>query len=161
MHVLLSHPMRAFEDTGSGGFSAGAQHAVAADGRRAARDGRPVYEAQPQLAELLCLEAAQFRCDGRTGAGARLRRSASGADAVSGLDRAVLAEQTMAVDRHLRRVAQRGPEAAADLSASTDRSDERLATGPCEVIGPLASAARASNLRRQSSVIGHPPSPDG
>ena len=30
---------------------------------RAARDGRPVYEARPRLAEEFCLEAAQFWCD--------------------------------------------------------------------------------------------------
>ena len=30
---------------------------------RAARDGQPVYEARPRLAERFCLEAVQFWCD--------------------------------------------------------------------------------------------------
>ena len=30
---------------------------------RAARDGQPVYEARPRLAEQFCLEAVQFWCD--------------------------------------------------------------------------------------------------
>jgi uncharacterized protein YutE (UPF0331/DUF86 family) len=42
---------------------------------------------------------------------------------VSALDRAVLAERTMAVERHLRRVADRLPASAADLQPSTDPSD--------------------------------------
>jgi uncharacterized protein YutE (UPF0331/DUF86 family) len=42
---------------------------------------------------------------------------------VSVLDRAVLAERTMAVERHLRRVAQRLPSSAVDLSPATDVSD--------------------------------------
>jgi uncharacterized protein YutE (UPF0331/DUF86 family) len=39
------------------------------------------------------------------------------------LDRAVLAERAMAVERHLRRVADRLPASAADLHPSTDASD--------------------------------------
>jgi uncharacterized protein YutE (UPF0331/DUF86 family) len=42
---------------------------------------------------------------------------------VSVFDRPVLAERTMAVERHLRRVAERLPPAAADLLPSTDASD--------------------------------------
>jgi uncharacterized protein YutE (UPF0331/DUF86 family) len=42
---------------------------------------------------------------------------------VSPFDRAVLAERTMAVERHLRRVAERLPAAAADLQPATDASD--------------------------------------
>ena len=42
---------------------------------------------------------------------------------MSMLDRAVLAERTMTVERHLRRVAERLPAAAADLQPSTDASD--------------------------------------
>ncbi len=42
---------------------------------------------------------------------------------MSPLDRAVLAERTMAVERHLRRVAERLPASAADLQPATDRSD--------------------------------------
>ena len=38
-------------------------------------------------------------------------------------DRAVLAERVMAVERHLRRVADRLPAAPEDLQASTDASD--------------------------------------
>ena len=41
------------------------------------------------------------------------------------LDRAVLAERVMAIDRHLRRVAERLPPSAQDLQPSTDASDER------------------------------------
>jgi uncharacterized protein YutE (UPF0331/DUF86 family) len=42
---------------------------------------------------------------------------------VSPLDREVLAERTMAVERHLRRVADRLPPLARDLQPSTDVSD--------------------------------------
>lgn len=42
---------------------------------------------------------------------------------MSVFDRAVLAERTMAVDRHLRRVAQRLPASAADMPPATDVSD--------------------------------------
>jgi uncharacterized protein YutE (UPF0331/DUF86 family) len=42
---------------------------------------------------------------------------------VSPLDREVLAERAMAVDRHLHRVAARLPESPADLQPATDASD--------------------------------------
>ena len=42
---------------------------------------------------------------------------------MSTLDRAVLAERTMTVERHLRRVAERLPAASADLQPATDASD--------------------------------------
>ena len=42
---------------------------------------------------------------------------------MSVLDHAVLAERTMAVERHLRRVAERLPPAAADMQPATDVSD--------------------------------------
>ena len=42
---------------------------------------------------------------------------------MSPLDRAVLAERAAAVERHLRRVAERLPSDAADLRASTDAAD--------------------------------------
>lgn len=42
---------------------------------------------------------------------------------MSALDRSVLAERIMAVERHLRRVADRLPASAADLQPSTDASD--------------------------------------
>lgn len=42
---------------------------------------------------------------------------------MSALDRAVLAERTMAVERHLNRVADRLPASAAELRPSTDVSD--------------------------------------
>lgn len=42
---------------------------------------------------------------------------------MSPLDRDVLAERTMAVERHLRRVADRLPRSAADLQPATDASD--------------------------------------
>lgn len=42
---------------------------------------------------------------------------------MSVLDRQVLAERTMAVERHLRRVAERLPASASDLRPSTDASD--------------------------------------
>jgi uncharacterized protein YutE (UPF0331/DUF86 family) len=42
---------------------------------------------------------------------------------MSPLDRALLAERTMAVERHLRRVADRLPRQAADLQPATDASD--------------------------------------
>lgn len=42
---------------------------------------------------------------------------------MSALDRAVLAERTMTVERHLRPVAERLPSTAEDLLASTDASD--------------------------------------
>ena len=42
---------------------------------------------------------------------------------MSVFDRAVLAERTMAVERHLRRVAERLPAAAADMAPATDVSD--------------------------------------
>lgn len=42
---------------------------------------------------------------------------------MTALDRAVLAERTMAVERHLHRVAQRLPASSADLQPATDVSD--------------------------------------
>jgi uncharacterized protein YutE (UPF0331/DUF86 family) len=42
---------------------------------------------------------------------------------MTAFDRAVLAERTMAVERHLRRVAERLPAAATDLQPATDASD--------------------------------------
>lgn len=42
---------------------------------------------------------------------------------MSALDRAVLAERAMLVERHLERVADRLPKAVADLQPATDRSD--------------------------------------
>ena len=42
---------------------------------------------------------------------------------MSVFDRAVLAERTMSVQRHLRRVAERLPESAASMQPSTDASD--------------------------------------
>ena len=42
---------------------------------------------------------------------------------MSVLDRAVLAERTMAVERHLRRVGERLPASAADMQPATDVSD--------------------------------------
>lgn len=42
---------------------------------------------------------------------------------MTAMDRAVLAERTMAVQRHLQRVARRLPPAAADLQPATDASD--------------------------------------
>lgn len=42
---------------------------------------------------------------------------------MSVFDRAVLAERTMAVERHLRRVAERLPSTATDLQPATDASD--------------------------------------
>jgi uncharacterized protein YutE (UPF0331/DUF86 family) len=42
---------------------------------------------------------------------------------VSVFDRAVLAERTMAVERHLRRVGERLPESAASMQPATDASD--------------------------------------
>ena len=42
---------------------------------------------------------------------------------MSPLDREVLAERTMAVERHLRRVADRLPESSTELVPSTDMSD--------------------------------------
>jgi uncharacterized protein YutE (UPF0331/DUF86 family) len=42
---------------------------------------------------------------------------------VSPFDRAILAERTMAVERHLRRVAERLPGGAGDLLPATDASD--------------------------------------
>jgi hypothetical protein len=41
---------------------------------------------------------------------------------MSGLDRAVLAERTIAVERHLARIAARLPESAAGLVPSSDAS---------------------------------------
>jgi uncharacterized protein YutE (UPF0331/DUF86 family) len=42
---------------------------------------------------------------------------------LSVIDRAVLAERAMAVERHLKRVAERLPESARDLEPATDTSD--------------------------------------
>ena len=42
---------------------------------------------------------------------------------MSALDRAVLAERTMAVERHLARVAARLPQTPAELEPATDASD--------------------------------------
>ena len=42
---------------------------------------------------------------------------------MSGLDRQVLAERAMTIERHLQRVAARLPASAAELVAATDASD--------------------------------------
>jgi len=54
---------------------------------------------------------------------AGLRRDPRGAVALSALDRAVLAERVLAVERHLDRVADRLPASRDDFQPSTDASD--------------------------------------
>jgi uncharacterized protein YutE (UPF0331/DUF86 family) len=87
---------------------------------------------------------------------------------VSPFDRAVLAERTMAVERHLRRVAERLPTSAADLQPATDMSDAvvlhlwqatqiviDLAMAACLSLklGTPASYADAFRLLQKAGVI--------
>jgi uncharacterized protein YutE (UPF0331/DUF86 family) len=87
---------------------------------------------------------------------------------VSPLDREVLAERAMAVDRHLHRVAARLPESAADLQPATDASDAvvlhlwqatqiviDLAMAAClwMNLGTPASYADAFRLLEKSGVV--------
>ena len=90
---------------------------------RTARDGIVVFEPQAGIADRFRLAAAQFWCDvapllerGYDDVLARL-------DGASPLDRAVLAERAMAVERHLRRVAERLPDSTTALEPATDASD--------------------------------------
>ena len=83
-------------------------------------------------------------------------------------DRAVLAERTMAVERHLRRVAERLPPSAADMPPATDVSDAvilhlwqatqiviDLAMAACLWLrlGTPASYADAFRLLRKAGIL--------
>ena len=87
---------------------------------------------------------------------------------MSPLDREVLAERVMAVERHLRRIADRLPPSAADLQPSTDASDAvvlhlwqatqiviDLAMAAClsMKLGTPASYADAFRLLQKSGVV--------
>jgi uncharacterized protein YutE (UPF0331/DUF86 family) len=87
---------------------------------------------------------------------------------VSPFDRAVLAERTMAVERHLRRVADRLPASAAELQPATDVSDAvvlhlwqatqiviDLAMAACLSLnlGTPGSYADAFRLLQKSSIL--------
>jgi uncharacterized protein YutE (UPF0331/DUF86 family) len=87
---------------------------------------------------------------------------------VSVFDRAVLAERTMAVERHLRRVADRLPASAADMQPATDVSDAvilhlwqatqiviDMAMGACLwlKLGTPASYADAFRLLQKAGVV--------
>jgi len=68
---------------------------------------------------------------------------------MSPLDRAVLAERTMAIERHLARVAEKLPPHADQLAACTDASDAvilHLWQATQLVIDPAVSACVADNL---------------
>lgn len=80
---------------------------------------------------------------------------------MSPLDRAILAERAASVERHLRRVAQRLPESAADLHPESDASDAvvlhlwqatqvviDLATASCVTLGLGTPASYADAFRR-------------
>ena len=76
---------------------------------------------------------------------------------MTAFDKAVLAERTMAIDRHLRRVADRLPSSPAELQASTDASDAVVlhlwqATQP--VIDLAISACLALKLGTPASYAG-------
>jgi uncharacterized protein YutE (UPF0331/DUF86 family) len=73
---------------------------------------------------------------------------------VSAFDRAVLAERTMTVERHLQRVADRLPAEAADLEPATDASDAvilHLWQATQIVIDLAMSACLSLNLGTPSS----------
>jgi uncharacterized protein YutE (UPF0331/DUF86 family) len=87
---------------------------------------------------------------------------------LSPLDREVLAERTMAVERHLQRVADRLPPSSADLQPATDASDAvilhlwqatqiviDLAMGACLwlKLGTPASYADAFRLLEKAGVL--------
>jgi hypothetical protein len=67
---------------------------------------------------------------------------------VSPFDREVLAERTMAVDRHLRRVAERLPASANDLQPATDASDAVILHlwQATQIVIDLATAAARRSL---------------
>jgi uncharacterized protein YutE (UPF0331/DUF86 family) len=80
---------------------------------------------------------------------------------MSPLDRAVLAERTLALERHLARVADRLPESAEGLVASTDASDAvilhlwqatqiviDLAVAACVAVGAGTPQSYADSFRR-------------
>jgi uncharacterized protein YutE (UPF0331/DUF86 family) len=84
---------------------------------------------------------------------------------VSPLDRAVLAERTLALERHLTRVAERLPTSAADLVAATDASDAvilhlwqatqiviDLAVAACVALGSGTPQSYADAFRRLQDV---------
>lgn len=87
---------------------------------------------------------------------------------MSPLDRTILAERAAAIDRHLRRVAQRLPASATDLQPESDASDAvilhlwqatqiviDLATGSCVALGLGTPASYADAFRRlqQAGVL--------
>lgn len=90
---------------------------------------------------------------------------------MSVFDRAVLAERAMAVERHLKRVAERLPNSASDLQPATDASDAvvlhlwqatqiviDLAVGACIALslGTPGSYADAFRLLEKTGVIDAP-----
>lgn len=90
---------------------------------------------------------------------------------MSVFDRAVLAERVMAVERHLKRVAERLPEAASDLQPATDASDAvvlhlwqatqiviDLAVGACIALklGTPGSYADAFRRLEQATLVDAP-----
>ena len=90
------------------------------------------------------------------------------------LDRAVLAERTLALERHLRRVAERLPESPEGLTASTDASDVvilhlwqatqlviDLAVASCVALGSGTPQSYADAFRRlEAAGIIDPPLAD-
>jgi uncharacterized protein YutE (UPF0331/DUF86 family)/predicted nucleotidyltransferase len=90
---------------------------------RAARDGQVVHEHTPGRWSEFRLEAAHFWCDMAPVFGAAHADVLARLDRVTAFDASVLAEWAMAVERHLRRVADRLPGSPADFGPSTDASD--------------------------------------
>ena len=94
---------------------------------RAARDGLPLHEAAAGLFDRYRLQAVRFWCE-NAAVFERGYDEVLEALPVSVLDRAVLAERTMAVQRHLARVADRLPASPADFRPATDASALTIAS---------------------------------
>ena len=90
---------------------------------RAACDGRLVHEATDGLFRPVPPRSGAVLVRERNGIRAGLRRGPGGPAAVSVLDRPVLAERTMIVERHLTRVAEKLPASPVDFEPATDTSD--------------------------------------
>lgn len=90
---------------------------------RAARDGRLVFEARPGVGDRFRLEAARFWCDAAPVLQRGYEDVLADRDAVSVFDRAELADRTMAVERHVRRAAERLPASASEMQPAADASD--------------------------------------
>ncbi|MGH9324304.1 MAG: type VII toxin-antitoxin system MntA family adenylyltransferase antitoxin [Vicinamibacteria bacterium] len=90
---------------------------------RAASDGVVVFATDGEVFRRFWMEAVTFWCEAGPVLEAQYKKVLRRLDSCPPLDADLLAEKTMAVERHLARVAERLPSEASELEPSTDASD--------------------------------------